>query len=708
MRNSFLIPRRRRWTAACLLMAALFAGGLAQIPPDAPRTAGFDTVAPRASAGPAIPDTLNLSDTTTSALPAFVPDTAAAALTDSGDSQLPITDGYPVVFGGETLFVIHGRTLTAEQRAERVSRMLEHLLRQETLKPQSIRTVENDSITKVVIDTLLILGVTDADAAEAGMSRAELARQYAANLTLALKQSQKEMQHKALLIRIGLTLLILVGAAAAFRLLMFVFPKIYGWIGRREGNLIRAVRLGSYEIISAPALTSFFTLVFRGVRFALALYVLYFVVTRILALYPTTRAWDVRPAAISIALTILLAVVTFTVARLINAAARGIAAHIPEWKGTLIRPVRIHTVDVLSADRIAEAAAFAVRIARFASFVLLAYVFITLLFSFFAFTQTWSATLFRFITVPLGRAISAFVHYLPSLFTILVVVFIARYAIKLVHWIFSEIGRGTIPLPGFYKEWAEPTYKIARFLIMVFALIVIFPYLPGSDSKIFQGISLFVGLVFSLGSTSAIANIVAGVIMTYMRPFTVGDRVKIADTMGDIVEKTLLVTRVRTIKNVDVTIPNAMVLGSHIINFSSSAQDRGLILHTGVTIGYDVPWRQIHELLISAARATEHILQDPPPFVLQTSLDDFYVSYELNAVTNQPAIMAKIYSQLHQNIQDKFFEAGVEIMSPHYGAVRDGNPAAIPNDYLPKHYKAPGFRLFHFGESGAPRGSSGE
>ena len=186
---------------------------------------------------------------------------------------------------------------------------------------------------------------------------------------------------------------------------------------------------------------------------------------------------------------------------------------------------------------------------------------------------------------------------------------------------------------------------------------------------------------------------VAGIVLTYMRPFRLGDRVKIAETMGDVVEKTLLVTRVRTIKNVDVSIPNAMVLGSHIINFSSSAKNKGLILHTTVTIGYDVPWKKVHELLLSAANESNNLLKEPSPFILQTSLDDSYVSYELNVYTNQPTLMAKIYSDLHQNIQDRFNEAGIEIMSPHYSAVRDGNATAIPEEYLPKGYSPKHFRI---------------
>jgi small-conductance mechanosensitive channel len=178
-----------------------------------------------------------------------------------------------------------------------------------------------------------------------------------------------------------------------------------------------------------------------------------------------------------------------------------------------------------------------------------------------------------------------------------------------------------------------------------------------------------------------------------MRAFKLGDRVKIADTVGDVVEKNLLITRIRTIKNVDITVPNAMVLGSHITNFSSSAQSYGLILHTTVTIGYDAPWRQVHELLIAAARATENILELPEPFVLQTSLDDFYVSYQINAYTDKPSVMALTYSVLHQNIQEKFNEAGVEIMSPHYSSLRDGNQTSIPASYLAESYKPQPFRV---------------
>lgn len=243
--------------------------------------------------------------------------------------------------------------------------------------------------------------------------------------------------------------------------------------------------------------------------------------------------------------------------------------------------------------------------------------------------------------------------------------------------------------------------------MIALALVVAFPYFPGSGSEAFKGISLFMGIIFSFGSTGMVGNVVAGVMITYMRPFQIGDRIAVGDTVGDVVEKSLLVTRLRTIKNVDVTIPNSTLLGAQVQNFSANARDRGLILHTTVTIGYDAPWRTVHALLIGAAKATPGILEEPAPFVLQTSLDDFYVSYQINAYTKDPARMAGIYSDLHANIQEKFNEGGVEIMSPHYRAARDGNQTTIPVDYLPQGYTPPPFRILQTGEKGGSTEAEG-
>lgn len=385
-------------------------------------------------------------------------------------------------------------------------------------------------------------------------------------------------------------------------------------------------------------------------------------------------------------------------------------ARIESWRGTRIRPLKFQRVELFSADRITGILLKLTKWTHVALVLVVIYLYVLLVFSFFPPTQALAATLFGYASSTLGAAWQAFVSYLPDLFLILVIVVVTRYVVRFVRFLFDEIGKGTITLPGFYRDWAGPTYRIVQLLILALAAVMIFPYLPGSATAAFQGVSIFFGFLISLGSTSIVANVVAGVVLTYTRAFQIGDRVRIAETMGDVVEKTLLVTRVRTIKNVDITVPNAMVLASHIVNFSSSARNEGLILHTTVTIGYDVPWQKVHELLISAAHDTEHILEDPSPFILQTALNDFNVSYELNAYTHEPNRMANIYSDLHRNIQGKFNEAGIEILSPYYTSLRDGHQAAIPEDYLPREYTRPGFRVLPIGwpfgkpsENGPPR-----
>ena len=294
------------------------------------------------------------------------------------------------------------------------------------------------------------------------------------------------------------------------------------------------------------------------------------------------------------------------------------------WHGTRIRSLRIQKLELVSAERITDLLITFARGVRLLATLVLLYIYLPLVFSFFPWTRGYAGVLFEYVLQPVRLVGAAIAEYIPKLLFVAVIALVAHYAIKLVRFFFVEVGKGTIEWPGFYADWANPTFKIARFLIIVLAAVAAFPYLPGSKSPAFQGISLFLGLLFSLGSTSAVANLVGGVVLTYTRAFQIGDRVKIGETIGDVVEKTLLVTRVRTIKNVDISIPNSMVLSSHIINFSSSAQQHGLILHTSVTIGYDAPWRTVHELLLAAAAATPGILKEPRPFVFQTSLDDFY------------------------------------------------------------------------------------
>ena len=294
---------------------------------------------------------------------------------------------------------------------------------------------------------------------------------------------------------------------------------------------------------------------------------------------------------------------------------------------------------------------------------------------------------------------SAIWSYLPNLVVVAVIVIAARYLIRLNKFIFAEIQEGKLTLHGFYPDWGTPTAKLVRLLIIAATAVVMFPYLPGSNSPAFRGISVFLGVLLSLGSTSAVSHGVAGTILTYMRSFSVGDFVKIGDTIGEVVERNLLVTRIRTQKNEIVTIPNGTVLGGMVMNFSAEARKNGVIFYTTVSIGYSAPWKKVHELLIAAALSTKDVLETPRPFVLQSNLDDFYVSYELNAFTTHPENMQHIYSNLHQNVQDKFNEAGIEINSPHYTSLRDGNRIAIPDDYVPTTYEEPAFGICEVKES---------
>lgn len=271
------------------------------------------------------------------------------------------------------------------------------------------------------------------------------------------------------------------------------------------------------------------------------------------------------------------------------------------------------------------------------------------------------------------------IAYLPNL-AVLIFVAIATYiAIWFSRTLAVAIEAGAVSIGGFHADWAMPTHGLLKILLILFALVVAFPYLPGGDSQALKGASIFIGVLVSLGSGSAMGNVVSGVILTYMRPFRAGDRVQIGETVGDVIEKSLLVTRLRTIKNVEVILPNSAILGAQILNYSAHAATPGLILHTTVTLGYDAPWRTVEELLIQAALNTPGILADPKPFVLQTSLNDSHISYELNATTREPARMAELYSTLHRHIQESFNTAGVEIMSPMYLAVRDGNHSTTPN-----------------------------
>lgn len=378
--------------------------------------------------------------------------------------------------------------------------------------------------------------------------------------------------------------------------------------------------------------------------------------------------------------------------RVISRIFRWTKTKIAQQGGRMVKGVKIRDYELINVERELKVLYFFNAVVKWISILLLIYLSLPVLFGLFPWTRNFATTLIGYFLDPAKSILKAFWNYLPNLFTIAVIVLVFHYVLKGVKYLKNEVEREALKIPGFYPDLANPTYQIIRVLVYAFMLVVIFPYLPGSDSPVFQGVSVFLGVLFTFGSSGSLGNLIAGLVITYMRSFKTGDRVRIGEVTGDVLEKSMLVTRLRTPKNEIITIPNSTVLGSHLTNFSSDAPERGLILYTTVTIGYDVPWRQIHQLLIDAAMATDQVEKEPRPFVLQTSLDDFYVSYQLNAYTKNPNSQAVIYSRLHQNIQDKFNEAGVEIMSPHYRAQRDGNMVTIPASYLPADYQSPSFQ----------------
>lgn len=394
-----------------------------------------------------------------------------------------------------------------------------------------------------------------------------------------------------------------------------------------------------------------------------------------------------------IGLILLVVGMTWLVLRLIGKGYKRLYGYLDRKKDAFFKDFIYKDYTFLKAEQESRVILFLIRISRWLVYLVLGYVTLPLIFSIFPFSRQWASILFNLIWSPLKGALLGIWDFMPNLFSILVIFFVMKYLIRFVKYIFSEIDAENLKIAGFHSDWAKPTNSIVTFLLYAFMFVLIFPLLPGSSSHIFQGVSVFIGILFSLGSSSSIANIAAGLIITYMRPYKIGDFIRIGDVIGDVVEKNLLVTRLRTIKNEEITIPNSTVLSGNTINYSTLAKSNGLIINTKVTIGYTVPWKDIHQALLTASDRTSGLMKEPKPFVFQTSLDDFFVTYQINGYTQEANRQAFVYSELHQHIQDCCNEMGIEIMSPHYQSNRDGNTTAIPTEYLPKGYKAPGFKV---------------
>jgi len=336
-----------------------------------------------------------------------------------------------------------------------------------------------------------------------------------------------------------------------------------------------------------------------------------------------------------------------------------------------IKPLYINKFKVLSAKHVINAIEIILKLLKYLVTVIQLFLTIPIIFSLFSATKDIASLLFGYILNPIKKILKGAVAYIPNLFTIVIIIIITHYVLKALKYFASQIEKGKLKLSGFYPDWASPTLRILQVLLWAFTIAIIYPYLPGSDSKAFQGVSVFIGIIFSFGSTTAIGNLVAGLVITYMRPFKLGDRVQIKDITGFVVEKNLMVVRLKTHKNEYVTFPNMIILGSNIINYNTSSDEdeEGLIIYTEITFGYSTPWQTIHDILINAALNTEYVQKRPKPFVLQTKLDDFYASYQINCYTKEVSKIPGIYAALYANIQTGFQEAGLDLTTAHYRVI---------------------------------------
>jgi small-conductance mechanosensitive channel len=387
-----------------------------------------------------------------------------------------------------------------------------------------------------------------------------------------------------------------------------------------------------------------------------------------IAAYRSDRRSDVllTHTLYAIGATLLLAGLLFALRR----GYRWLNAAATRYLGSRIEALERKSGQMVHTDQLWHALRGSLLVPRILLTLALLYAYLYTVLGLYPWTRPAARGLFDLVMEPLRIMGSGVIREIPSLAFLAVLAVVTYYGLQLVRLFFAGIEKGRISFPGLDSELAEPTHRIVRLLIVVFALVVAFPYIPGSGSDAFKGISLFIGLVFSLGSTSFIGNLIAGYAMIYRRAFRIGDRIKVGEHVGTVMERKLMVTRLLSPKNEEIVIPNSEMLSSNIVNFSTLAKTQGVILHTTVGIGYGTPWRQVEAMLCMAAQRTPGLLATPEPFVLQKGLGDFSVSYEINAYCDQPQAMPKIYTALQQNILDVFNEYGVQIMTPGY----EGDP----------------------------------
>ena len=488
----------------------------------------------------------------------------------------------PVKLDGIDLFYVRGiSSYPADQRAAAIAGNIVKVASDNSISPDSVRTVDMEGRTQIIVNGELIVNIFDEDAEIEDLDRFLLASHYTDVIKKAIISYRYE-RSRPVLFRKTLHAL---GASLALVIflwfLLWGLRKINNYLQNRIRSKFDTFEGKSFNLIRSQQLWNAFSLLFRVIRIAVILIVLAVFLQYILGLLPWTNN-----------------IATLTI----------------KW---FLRPLNA-----------------------------------------------------------IGRG---FVDFLPDLVFLLVIFIVTRYLLKLIKLLFNGLQQGGIIIKNFDPDWALPTFRIMRFSIIIFAVILAYPYIPGSDSLAFKGISVFLGLLVSLGSSSFIGNLIAGYTMVYRKPYRKGDRIQVNEHTGYVEEQKLFVTRLRSLKNEEITIPNSLLLNSNIINYSMRARDLGLILHTNVGIGYETPWRQVDAMLKEAAYRTEGLLREPPPYVLKTSLGDFAVNYEINVYCDDPVKINSYYTKLHEHILDVFNENNIQIMTPSYEADPD-SPKVVPKD----------------------------
>jgi len=389
-------------------------------------------------------------------------------------------------------------------------------------------------------------------------------------------------------------------------------------------------------------------------------------------------------ATYALALTALLALLYWGLRRFYLRLDKWAVAHVQ----TSLKNIASKSHQLIQADQIWTLVAGFLRALRVLTLVILVYSYLNTVLGLFPWTRQAALILLDLVLNPLKSLWFGFLNELPDIVFLIVLFLVLRYILKLTHMFFNGVARGRIKLRDFDSDWALPTHRIVRFLLIAFAIVIAYPYIPGSDSLAFKGVSVFIGVIFSLGSSSFIGNVVAGLAMTYRGAFKEGDLVRIDEVFGEVREIKLMTTRINTLKNESVVIPNSNILNTNVINYTIMSAKHGLVLHTTVGIGYDVSWRQVEAMLLLAADRTEGLEKEPKPFVLQNLMGDFAVNYEINAICVDETRMVAIKSNLHSNIQDVFNEHDVQIMSPAYVADPQTAKTVPPKDW----YLAPALK----------------